>query len=97
MGLSQNYPTHCEPIKIEMTMAVPMQLARIIISEISDNQVIYLPEINGQRQFILIGIFEATSIDRHIKSDFKPLRPLTRFGSECCRRVGSVGGECLYQ
>lgn len=59
-------------------MPVPMQLARIIISEISDNQVVYLREINGQRQFpILIGIFEATSIDRRIKSDFKPTRPLT--------------------
>jgi uncharacterized protein len=59
-------------------MSVPMQLARIIISEISDNQVVYLQEIDGHRQFpILIGIFEATSIDRRIKSDFKPLRPLT--------------------
>jgi uncharacterized protein len=55
-----------------------MQLARIIISEISDNQVIYLQEVEGDRQFpILIGIFEATSIERRIKSDFKPLRPLT--------------------
>jgi uncharacterized protein len=59
-------------------MPVPMQLARIIISEISDNQVIYLQEVEGDRQFpILIGIFEATSIERRIKSDFKPLRPLT--------------------
>jgi bifunctional DNase/RNase len=59
-------------------MTVRMQLARIIISEISDNQVVYLQEVDGPRQFpILIGIFEATSIDRRIKSDFKPLRPLT--------------------
>ncbi|MBX3420450.1 MAG: bifunctional nuclease family protein [Pirellulaceae bacterium] len=59
-------------------MPVPMQLSRIIISEISDNQVIYLQEIGGTRQFpILIGIFEATSIDRRIKTNFKPLRPLT--------------------
>jgi len=64
-------------VKVQV-MAVPMQLSRIIISEISDNQVIYLQEIEGTRQFpILIGIFEATSIDRRIKTDFKPLRPLT--------------------
>lgn len=59
-------------------MSVQMQLARIIISEISDNQVIYLQEVGGERQFpILIGIFEATSIDRRVKEDYKPQRPLT--------------------
>ncbi len=59
-------------------MSVPMQLARIIISEISDNQVIYLQEVDGERQFpILIGIFEATSIDRRVKDDYTPPRPLT--------------------
>ena len=59
-------------------MSVQMQLARIIISEISDNQVIYLREVDGDRQFpILIGIFEATSIDRRVKEDFTPQRPLT--------------------
>lgn len=59
-------------------MPVQMQLARIIISEISDNQVIYLKEVDGDRQFpILIGIFEATSIDRRVKSEDKPPRPLT--------------------
>jgi hypothetical protein len=55
-----------------------MQLSRIIISEISDNQVIYLKEVDGDRQFpILIGIFEATSIDRRVKERQKPPRPLT--------------------
>lgn len=59
-------------------MSVQMQLARIIISEISDNQVVFLQEVEGDRQFpILIGMFEAASIDRRIKSDFKPQRPLT--------------------
>ena len=59
-------------------MPVEMQLARIIISEISDNQVIYLQELEGDRQFpILIGIFEATNIDRRVKEDYKPPRPLT--------------------
>ena len=59
-------------------MPVQMQLARIIISEISDDQVIYLQEIDGERQFpILIGIFEATSIDRRVKANYNPPRPLT--------------------
>lgn len=62
----------------DFVVAVQMQLARIIISEISDNQVIFLQEVEGSRQFpILIGMFEAASIDRRIKSDFKPARPLT--------------------
>ena len=58
-------------------MPVEMQLARIIISEINENQVVFLKEVNGDRQFpILIGIFEATSIDRRVKDIQRP-RPLT--------------------
>lgn len=59
-------------------MTVQMQLARIIISELTDNQVIYLKEVDGTRQFpIMIGIFEATNIDRRVKHDYVPPRPLT--------------------
>lgn len=58
-------------------MPVPMELSRIIISEVDEQQVIYLKEIDGDRTFpILIGIFEATSIDRRVKG-FKTPRPLT--------------------
>jgi len=58
-------------------MPVQMQLSRIIISEINEQQVIYLREVDGNRQFpILIGIFEATSIDRRVKQYESP-RPLT--------------------
>jgi bifunctional DNase/RNase len=58
-------------------MPVQMELSRIIISEINDQQVIYLKEVEGNRMFpILIGIFEATSIDRHVKHMQTP-RPLT--------------------
>jgi bifunctional DNase/RNase len=54
-----------------------MELSRIIISEINDQQVIYLREVEGNRTFpILIGIFEATSIDRRVKHQQSP-RPLT--------------------
>jgi hypothetical protein len=49
-------------------MPVPMELSRIIMSEINDQQVIYLKEIEGDRTFpILIGPFEAASIDRHVR------------------------------
>ena len=58
-------------------MPVEMELSRIIISEINDQQVIYLKEKDGDRTFpILIGIFEATSIDRRVKRYQAP-RPLT--------------------
>lgn len=58
-------------------MPVPMELSRIIISEINDQQVIYLKEVGGQRTFpIMIGIFEASSIDRRVKRSTSP-RPLT--------------------
>lgn len=58
-------------------MPVEMQLSRIIISEIHDSQIIYLREVAGNRQFpIVIGIFEATSIDRRVKG-YQAARPLT--------------------
>ncbi len=58
-------------------MPVLMQLARIIISEIDDRQVIYLREVDGERMFpILIGYYEATSIDRRVKGMLSQ-RPLT--------------------
>src|SRR5271155_4268910 len=58
-------------------MPVHMELKRIIISEIHDQQVIWLKEVDGERVFpIVIGIFEATSIDRRVKKMNAP-RPLT--------------------
>ncbi|HXT57927.1 MAG TPA: bifunctional nuclease family protein, partial [Pirellulales bacterium] len=58
-------------------MPVQMELSRIIISEINDQQVIYLREVDGDRSFpILIGLFEAHSIDRRVKGQHSP-RPLT--------------------
>ena len=54
-----------------------MELRRIIISEVDDHQVIILKEVDGDRSFpIVIGIFEATSIDRRVKKMETP-RPLT--------------------
>ena len=55
-------------------MPVQMQLARIIISELTDNQFVFLQEVDGEREFpILIGIFEATNIDRRVKEDYLSL------------------------
>ena len=58
-------------------MLVQMSLVRIIVSEINDQQVIFLREVDGERAFpILIGLFEATSIDRRVRGELPP-RPLT--------------------
>ena len=58
-------------------MPIPMELRRIIISEVDEHQVIVLREVDGERSFpIVIGLFEATSIDRRVKGLSKP-RPLT--------------------
>lgn len=72
-------------------MQVQMKLSRIIISEINDSQVIFLREVDGDRQFpILIGIFEATSIDRRVKRVPTP-RPLTH--DLIVQTVEAMGGE----
>ncbi len=64
--------------RANMSNLVQVQLARIIKSDISENQVIYLKEIDGDRQFpILIGYFEATSIDLRVTNAERPARPLT--------------------
>ncbi len=74
-----------------MSLPVQMQLSRIIISEIHEQQVIYLKEVGGPRQFpIMIGIFEATSIDRRVKNVQAP-RPLTH--DLIVNVVEEMGGE----
>lgn len=56
---------------------VEMELKRIMITETSEQQVIVLKEKGGVREFpILIGIYEATAIDRGVKQIPTP-RPLT--------------------
>lgn len=58
-------------------MPVAMELSRIIISEINEQQVVYLKEVDGERGFpILIGWFEARAIERHVKHE-ETTRPLT--------------------
>lgn len=72
-------------------MPVQMELKRIIISEIHEQQVIALKEVEGDRSFpIVIGIFEATSIDRRVRGITNP-RPLTH--DLVAGVIESMGGE----
>ena len=72
-------------------MPVAMELARIIISEVHDQQVIMLKEVEGDRSFpIVIGIFEATSIDRRVRGLPAP-RPLTH--DLLASSIELLGGE----
>jgi len=70
---------------------VQMELARIVISDVNEQQVIYLRELEGQRVFpILIGLFEAASINRHVKGE-PTERPLT---NDLLRNtIEQLGGE----
>jgi uncharacterized protein len=70
---------------------VHMELKRIIISEVHDQQVIMLKEVEGDRSFpIVIGIFEATSIDRRVRGIPTP-RPLTH--DLVASVIENMGGE----
>ena len=58
-------------------MDVPMELARILITELGEQQVIFLREIGGERSFpIMIGIAEALAIRRRLNGEVAP-RPMT--------------------
>lgn len=58
-------------------MEMQAELSRIIINEMSDQQVIVIKERDGDRSFpIVIGIVEIFAIDRRLKG-IKPARPMT--------------------
>ncbi|MEZ6092959.1 MAG: bifunctional nuclease family protein [Pirellulaceae bacterium] len=72
-------------------MPIEMRLSRIIISEINENQVVFLKEVEGERSFpIMIGMFEAMSIDRRVK-ELPRARPLTH--DLIVNAIESLGGE----
>ena len=72
-------------------MVVRMDLARIVINDTSDQQIIVLRERNGTRQFpIVIGVSEALAIDRRVKSIATP-RPLTH--DLLANVIGDLNGE----
>ncbi len=72
-------------------MEVPVELSRIIITETSPQQVIYLREKGGERSFpIVIGVHEALAIDRRLKGISTP-RPLTH--DLLARVIDALGGQ----
>ncbi|MFQ6048406.1 MAG: bifunctional nuclease family protein [Phycisphaerae bacterium] len=72
-------------------MEIRMDLAKIIISETSEEQIIVLKERDGERAFpIVIGINEAAAIDRRVKG-IQTARPLTH--DLLARVIEQLGGE----
>jgi len=76
-----------------VAVPVAMQISRIIINENADQQYVFLREVDGDRTFaIVIGLFEATSIDRRVKGNKSP-RPLTH--DLIASMVSNLGGEIV--
>ena len=72
-------------------MPVPMELSRIILNDINEQQFIFLKEIDGERTFpIVIGPYEAVSIERQVKGNASP-RPMTH--DLIVNVVEGLGGE----
>lgn len=74
-------------------MDVPMELSRILITELGDQQVIFLKEKSGERSFpIMIGISEALAIDRRLKGHTTP-RPMTH--DLLANVISELGGQLI--
>ena len=72
-------------------MSVQMELHKIIISEMQDQQIIVLMEVDGERKFpIVIGSNEAMAIDRRLKGIPTP-RPMTH--DLLANVIESMGGS----
>nr|WP_250846646.1 bifunctional nuclease family protein [Aquisphaera insulae] len=72
-------------------MRAQMELMRIIINENSDQQILFLKEVEGDRMFpIVIGVFEAKAIERRVKNETAP-RPLTH--DLLASTIELLGGE----
>lgn len=68
-----------------------MELSRIITNDLDEQQFIFLKEIDGSRTFpIVIGLFEATAIDRRAKGN-RWSRPMTH--DLIINVAESLGGE----
>src|SRR5438270_10595980 len=71
-------------------MSVQMELHKIILSEMQDQQIIVLKEVDGERKFpIVIGSPEAFAIDRRLKGHATP-RPMTH--DLLANTIESMGG-----
>lgn len=92
-GKIGSFVIHGAFARFESEAAVPvhMELKRIIINEVHDQQVVMLREVDGERSFpIVIGLFEATSIDRRVRGIQSP-RPLTH--DLLTSLIDQLGGE----
>ena len=74
-AVSEPYPQdrrpHARPAEVRV------EIERVIISEVHEQQVLVLREVEGERRLsFMLGIFEATAIDRMLKRTSFP-RPLT--------------------
>ncbi len=74
-------------------MDIPVELSRVVITEMGDQQVIFLREKGGERSFpILIGIAEALAIDRRLKGVPTP-RPMTH--DLLASVIDTMGGQVV--
>lgn len=72
-------------------MPIQMELRRIIINELGEQQIIVLKEVDGERSFpIVIGTYEAASIDRRVRGIPTP-RPMTH--DLVASVIEQMGGE----
>jgi bifunctional DNase/RNase len=72
-------------------MPVQMQLSRIVMSDIMEQQTIVLKEVEGTRQLsIVIGQFEASSINKRVRK-VESVRPLTH--NLLVNVIEALGGE----
>jgi len=70
---------------------IQMELRRIIINELGEQQIIVLKEVEGERSFpIVIGTYEAASIDRRVRGIGTP-RPMTH--DLVASVIEQMGGE----
>ncbi len=75
-------------------MPVLMELSRVIVSDLNDQQAMYLREVGGTRTFpILIGQFEAQSINRQLLEE-EPFRPMTH---QLLKNVVAVLGGAIEE
>jgi len=75
----------------EYPVPIQMELRRIIINELGEQQIIVLKEVDGERGFpIVIGTYEAASIDRRVRGISTP-RPMTH--DLVASVIEQMGGE----
>jgi bifunctional DNase/RNase len=81
----------CAWVKGGLAVPVLMELKRIIINEIHDQQIILLNEVEGDRAFpIVIGMYEVLSINNRVQGRQWP-RPMTH--DLICTVIDHLGGD----